>query len=97
MYHWMTLILQVCSGPEHPQPHVTALWLRWEPYLVVHLLGAVKHIHHDAQGSPQIFRSLRLASARRARRCSAHGQVQRLGQGDVTPFTANDKGKKERD
>lgn len=52
-------------------------------HLVVHLLGAVKHVDHDAQGSAQVLGRFCLPCACGARRRSAHGQVEGLGQGDV--------------
>lgn len=54
-------------------------------YLVVHLLGAVKHVDHDAQRSAQVLGGLCLACACRSCWSPAHGQVQRLGEGDVAP------------
>jgi len=52
--------------------------------LVVHLLRTVKHINHDAQSSAKIFRGFGLACSSRPSRGTAHSQVQRLGEGDVT-------------
>lgn len=54
-------------------------------YLVIHLLGAVKHIDHDAQRPAQVLGGLCLACACRSCWSPAHGQVQGLGEGDVTP------------
>ena len=64
----------------------------WAParlglYLVIHLLGAVEHVDHDAQRSAQVLGGFCLACARRPCRSPAHGQVQRLGEGDITPAT----------
>lgn len=66
------------------QSHICALThARMLAHLVVHLLGAVKHIDHDAQGSAQVLGCFRLPCACGACRRSAHGQVEGLGQGDV--------------
>lgn len=52
-------------------------------YLVVHLFRAVKHIHHDPEGSPQVFSCLSLASPSWSGRGSTHDQMKGLGQCDV--------------
>lgn len=52
-------------------------------HLVIHLLRTVEHVHHDAQGSAQVFGSLGLPRACGPGRSSTHGQVEGLGQGDV--------------
>lgn len=57
-------------------------------HLVVHLLGAVEHVDHDAQGAAQVFGGLGLARASGASRSSTHGQVEGLGQGDVASKTS---------
>ena len=51
--------------------------------LVVHLLGAVEDIDHDAQGTPQILGGLCLAGTGWASWSSAHDEMQRLSQSDV--------------
>lgn len=58
-------------------------WLAFA-HLVVHLLRAVEHVHHDAEGPSQIFGRLSLPCACRPSWCSAHGQVEGLSQSDVT-------------
>lgn len=52
-------------------------------HLVVHLLRAVEHVHHDAQGSAQVFGGLRLPCACGTCRSAAHGEVEGLRQRDV--------------
>lgn len=52
-------------------------------HLVIHLLRTVEHVHHDAQGSAQVFGSLSLPRACRPGRSATHGQVEGLSQGDV--------------
>lgn len=52
-------------------------------HLVVHLLGTVKYVDHDAQRSAQVFGRLSLAGACGPCRSSAHGEVEGLRQGDV--------------
>jgi len=56
-------------------------------YLVVHLLGAVEHVDHDAKCSPEVLGGFRLARAGRTSRGSTHGQMERLGECDVAPGT----------
>ena len=53
--------------------------------LVVHLLGAVEDVDHDANGSSQVFSGLCLACSSWSLWCSTHDQMQALSQGDVTP------------
>lgn len=48
--------------------------------LIIHLLGAIEHIHHDTEGSPQIFRCLRFTGSSWARRCARINQMQRLSE-----------------
>ena len=67
-------------GPP-PRPSPPSLGL----YLVIHLLGAIKHVDHDAQRPAQVLGGLCLACACRSRGSPAHGEVQSLGEGDVTP------------
>lgn len=55
-------------------------------HLVVHLFRAVKHVHHDAQGPAQVFGSLGFTGASWTRWGAAHGQMEGLGQSDVTPI-----------
>lgn len=66
-----------------PSSYTLASWVH--PYLVVHLLRAVEHIDHDAQGSAQVLGCLRLACACRSCWSPTHGQVQGLGESDVAP------------
>ena len=54
-------------------------------HLVVHLLGAVEYIDHDAKGSAQILGGLCLASACWACWSTTHSQVEGLGKSDVAP------------
>lgn len=53
-------------------------------YLVVHLFGAVEDIHHNSKGSTQVLGGLSFSSASWSRRGSTHGEMEGLGQGDVT-------------
>lgn len=52
-------------------------------HLVVHLLRAVEHVDHDAQGSAQVFGGLCLPCACGTCRSAAHGEVEGLRQRDV--------------
>ena len=52
-------------------------------HLVVHLLGAVEHIDHNAERSAQVLGGLRFPCAGGTSWGSTHGEVQRLGQCDV--------------
>lgn len=54
-------------------------------YLVVHLFRAVKHVHHNSKSSSQILGGLGFTSSRWAGWRSAHSEMKRLGQSDVTP------------
>ena len=54
-------------------------------HLVVHLLRAVEHVHHDAQGSTQVLSGLSLAGTSWSCWGTTHGQVKGLSQCDVTP------------
>ena len=51
--------------------------------LVVHLLGAVEHVDHHAQGPTQVLSRLGLSSTSGSGRSPAHDQMQGLSQGDV--------------
>lgn len=64
--------------------------LHCNAYLVVHLFRAVEHVHHNSQSSPQILSSLGFTGSRGTGRRTAHGQMKRLSQSNVT----SDKGKK---
>lgn len=60
----------------------------WQAFhLVVHLLGAVEDVHHDAQRSAQVLGGLGFPRACRTSWGSAHGQVERLSQCDVASVT----------
>lgn len=52
-------------------------------HLVVHLLGAVEDVHHNAERTAQVFGGLGFPRACRTSWGSAHGQVEGLGQCDV--------------
>ena len=54
-------------------------------YLVVHLFRAVEHVHHDAERATQVLRRFSLSGSGRPSWCAAHGQVERLREGDVAP------------
>ena len=58
-------------------------------HLVVHLLGAVEHVDHDAQRAPQVLGGLGLAGPGGARGGATHGQVEGLSQGDVASSQGN--------
>ena len=53
--------------------------------LVIHLLGAVEHVHHDTQRSAKILGSLCLSGTSGPGRGSGHRQMEGLCQGDVAP------------
>ena len=53
--------------------------------LIIHLLRTVEDVDHHPYGLPEVLCCFSLASASGPRRCSTHDQVERLGQGDVTP------------
>lgn len=48
------------------------------PYLIVHLLRAVKDVNHHAQSATKVLGCLSLASASRTRGGTTHHQVKRL-------------------
>lgn len=56
-------------------------------HLVVHLLGAVEDVHHDAERSAQVLGGLGFPRACRTSWGSAHGQMEGLGQCDVASVT----------
>lgn len=66
------------------KPISTACDVLSSGHLVVHLLGAVEYVDHDAQGSAQVLGGLGFAGAGGTSRGSAHDQMQGLGQCDVT-------------
>ena len=51
--------------------------------LVVHLLGAVKHVDHHTERPPKVLGGLCLACSRRTSWSAPHHQVETLGQSDV--------------
>lgn len=54
-------------------------------YLVVHLLRTVEHINHHAKGSSKIFGGFGFPCTSGASWSPAHGQVEWLGESNVTP------------
>ena len=83
--HWGWELRAPGGGALSRPPGSQGATCRRGAHLVVHLLGAVEHVHHGAQGPAQVLRGLCLPGPGWAGRGPAHDQVEGLGQGYVAP------------